>query len=88
MTFFQDNVSIFMSQLTELRAQVDKMEREVEEMHTKLDALLVISDKLDNILALIAPVHAHAAWVDSLRKRLSVIGLVKDKRISNGESEA
>ena len=75
-------------QHTELRAQVDKMERELEEMHTKLDALLIISDKLDNILALIAPVHAHAAWVDALRKRLSVIGLVKDRRISNGESEA
>ena len=53
------------------------------EVHRKLDVLLTVNDKMDMLLAMIAPVHAHAAWVDTLRKRLSSIGLVKDRRISN-----
>ena len=53
------------------------------ETHRKLDVLLTVNDKMDTLLAMIAPVHAHAAWVDTLRKRLSAVGLVKDRRISN-----
>ena len=69
-----------------LRNRAEKMEKDIEEIKERMDALLVMSNKMDNLLAMIAPVHAHAAWVDSLRKRLSTIGLVKDRRISNGES--
>jgi hypothetical protein len=68
-----------------LRNRAEKMEKDIEEIKERMDALLVMSNKMDNLLAMIAPVHAHAAWVDTLRKRLSTIGLVKDRRISNGE---
>jgi hypothetical protein len=66
-----------------LRNRAEKMEKDIEEINRKMDGVNI---KMDNLLAMIAPVHAHAAWVDSLRKRLSTIGLVKDRRISNGES--
>jgi hypothetical protein len=68
-----------------LRNRAEKMEKDIEEINRKMDALVVVNSKMDNLLAMIAPVHAHAAWVDSLRKRLATIGLVKDRRISNGE---
>ena len=60
-------------------------DQRLKEIEDKLEALLTINDKMDTLLAMIAPVHAHAAWVDTLRKRLSYIGLVRDKRISNGD---
>ena len=66
-----------------LRNRAEKMEKDIEEIKERMDG---VSIKMDSLLAMIAPVHAHAAWVDSLRKRLSSIGLVKDRRISNGES--
>jgi hypothetical protein len=65
-----------------LRNRAEKMEKDIEEIKGKMD---VVNVKMDSLLAMIAPVHAHAAWVDSLRKRLATIGLVKDRRISNGE---
>ena len=66
-----------------LRNRAEKMENDIEEIKERMDG---VSIKMDSLLAMIAPVHAHAAWVDSLRKKLSSIGLVKDRRISNGES--
>ena len=65
------------------RNRAEKMEKDIEEIKERMDG---VSIKMDSLLAMIAPVHAHAAWVDSLRKKLSSIGLVKDRRISNGES--
>ena len=60
------------------------MDEDLKRIEDKMEVLLTINDKMDTLLAMIAPVHAHAAWVDTLRKRLSSIGLVKDRRISNG----
>ena len=64
--------------------RAERMEAKLDDLHEKVEVLLTINDKMDTLLAMIAPVHAHAAWVDTLRKRLSSIGLVKDRRISNG----
>ena len=61
------------------------MEGELDDIQRKLEVLLTVNDKMDSLLAMIAPVHAHAAWVDTLRKRLSSIGLVKDRRVTNGD---
>jgi hypothetical protein len=63
------------------------MEDKIDEINKKMEVLLTVNDKMDTLLAMIAPVHAHAAWVDTLRKRLSSIGLVKDRRISNGSAD-
>jgi hypothetical protein len=60
------------------------MDEDLKRIEDKMEVLLTINDKMDTLLAMIAPVHAHAAWVDTLRKRLSSIGLVKDRRISYG----
>jgi hypothetical protein len=44
-----------------------------------LEARLAAMDqKLDHILELIAPVHAHAEWVDGLRSKLHRMGLVRN----------
>jgi hypothetical protein len=44
-----------------------------------LDARLdSIERKLDAILAMLAPVHSHAEWVDGLRARLHSIGLMRN----------
>ena len=67
------------------RGRLEKMEGKLDDIERKLDVVLTVNDKMDTLLAMIAPVHAHAAWVDTLRKRLSTIGLVKDKRIANGD---
>ena len=63
------------------------MDEDLKRIEDKMEVLLTINDKMDTLLAMIAPVHAHAAWVDTLRKRLSYIGLVKDRRISNGSAD-
>ena len=73
-----NNVDALLEQVT--YPQPDTRQHEI---HRKLDVLLTVNDKMDTLLAMIAPVHAHAAWVDTLRKRLSTIGLVKDRRITN-----
>jgi hypothetical protein len=67
------------------RGRLEKMEVKLDDIERKLEVVLTVNDKMDTLLAMIAPVHAHAAWVDTLRKRLSSIGLVKDKRIANGD---
>ena len=67
------------------RGRLEKMEGELDDIQRKLEVLLTVNDKMDSLLAMIAPVHAHAAWVDTLRKRLSYIGLVKDRRVTNGD---
>ena len=67
------------------RGRLEKMEGELDDIQRKLEVLLTVNDKMDSLLAMIAPVHAHAAWVDTLRKRLSSIGLVKDRRVTNGD---
>jgi len=67
------------------RGRLEKMEGKLDDIERKLEVVLTVNDKMDTLLAMIAPVHAHAAWVDTLRKRLSSIGLVKDKRIANGD---
>jgi len=64
--------------------RAERMENKLDEINQKMEVLLTVNDKMDTLLAMIAPVHAHAAWVDTLRKRLSHIGLVKDRRISDG----
>jgi hypothetical protein len=35
-----------------------------------------IDKKLDQIIQLIQPVHAHASWVDSLKKKLSSLRIL------------
>jgi len=67
--------------------RAERMEDKIDEINKKMEVLLTVNDKMDTLLAMIAPVHAHAAWVDTLRKRLSNIGLVKDRRISNGSAD-
>ena len=67
------------------RGRLEKMEGKLDDIERKLEVVLTVNDKMDTLLTMIAPVHAHAAWVDTLRKRLSTIGLVKDKRIANGD---
>ena len=67
------------------RGRLEKMEGKLDDIERKLDVVLTVNDKMDTLLAMIAPVHAHAAWVDTLRKRLSTIGLVKDRRVTNGD---
>ena len=67
--------------------RAERMEDKIDEINKKMEVLLTVNDKMDTLLAMIAPVHAHAAWVDTLRKRLSSIGLVKDRRISNGSAD-
>ena len=67
------------------RGRLEKMEGSLDDIERKLEVLLTVNDKMDRLLAMIAPVHAHAAWVDTLRKRLSSIGLVKDRRVTNGD---
>ena len=67
--------------------RAERVEDKIDEINKKMEVLLTVNDKMDTLLAMIAPVHAHAAWVDTLRKRLSYIGLVKDRRISNGSAD-
>ena len=59
-----------------------RMAREMEirlgEMERKLDRMESLEKKVDQILELLAPVHAHAEWVDGLRSRLHRIGLVRN----------
>jgi hypothetical protein len=44
-----------------------------------IDARLdIIEQKLDTVIALLEPVHSHAAWVDALRSRLHGMGLVRN----------
>ena len=45
------------------------------ERDARLDA---IESKLDRIIAMLAPVHSHAEWVDGLRARLHGLGLVSN----------
>jgi hypothetical protein len=48
-----------------------------DECAAAIDARLdLIESKLDAILAMLAPVHSHAEWVDGLRARLHSIGLM------------
>jgi hypothetical protein len=44
-------------------------------MDARLDE---IERKLDTVIALLHPVHSHAAWVDDLRARLHSIGIVRN----------
>ena len=54
--------------------------KSVKEMdQAKVDARLDrIEQKLDAVIALLEPVHSHAAWVDGLRSRLHGMGLVRN----------
>jgi hypothetical protein len=47
-------------------------------MEKKLDRMESLEKKVDQILELLAPVHAHAEWVDGLRGRLHRLGLVRN----------
>lgn len=45
----------------------------------ELEARLVaIERKIDAVIAMLEPVHSHAAWVDALRARLHGMGLVRN----------
>ncbi len=44
------------------------MESWLGEMEKKLDRMESLEKKVDQILELLAPVHAHAEWVDGLRR--------------------
>lgn len=44
-------------------------------VHARLDQ---IERKLDTVIALLRPVHSHAAWVDDLRSRLHSVGIMRN----------
>ena len=44
-------------------------------VHARLDQ---IEQKLDTVIALLRPVHSHAAWVDDLRSRLHSVGIMRN----------
>ena len=54
-----------------------------------LEARMVsMEEKLDKLLKLLEPVHAHAEWVDGLRSRLHRMGLVRNTpRVEVGPSQ-
>ena len=58
----------------ELVAELCRLTQSLEDAHVKIDRLL----------CLITPVHAHAEWVDYLRARLHSLGLVRNRRLGNG----
>lgn len=51
------------------RGRIEKLEKSIDDLHSKLDQLL----------EMLTPVHAHASWVTSLRERLHSIGIVRNR---------
>jgi hypothetical protein len=47
-----------------------------------------IEAKLDELLRLLRPVHAHASWVDGLRERLAQLRLMPNTKALTGPEEA